>query len=113
MNEITPVARASGVEALRAEILEKLTYAMGKDPIVARDYDWLSATILAVRDRAIDRWMDSTRRAYRTGAKRVYYFSLEFLIGRLLRDTMSNLGMVDDVRGALSAHGVYLDKIEH
>ncbi len=112
MNEVAAVpARTSGVEALRAEILRKLTYGMGKDPIVAREYDWLSATILAVRDHAIDRWMDSTRSVYRTGAKRVYYLSLEFLIGRLLRDTMSNLGMVEDVRAALAGLDIDLDRI--
>ncbi|HZP19668.1 MAG TPA: glycogen/starch/alpha-glucan phosphorylase [Bauldia sp.] len=112
MNEaVTSLPRAAGADALRAEILEKLTYAMGKDPIVARDYDWLAATILAVRDHAIDRWMNSTRGAYRTGAKRVYYLSLEFLIGRLLRDTMSNLGLVEDVRAALASLGVDLDAI--
>ena len=112
MNEVAAVpARTSGVEALRAEILRKLTYGIGKDPIVAREYDWLSATILAVRDHAIDRWMDSTRSVYRTGAKRVYYLSLEFLIGRLLRDTMSNLGMVEDVRAALAGLDIDLDRI--
>jgi starch phosphorylase len=115
MNDTThvakPPARPIDAETLKAEILDKLTYAVGKDPIVARNHDWLAATILAVRDRAIDRWMDSTRRAYRTGAKRVYYLSLEFLIGRLLRDAMSNLGMTDAIRTALAGLGVDFDTI--
>ncbi len=105
-NVATPPARPIDAETLKAEILDKLTYAVGKDPIVARNHDWLSATILAVRDRAIDRWMDSTRSAYRTSAKRVYYLSLEFLIGRLLRDAMSNLGMTEAIRTALAGLGV-------
>jgi starch phosphorylase len=96
---------------LKAEILKKLAYAIGKDTIVANNHDWLAATILAVRDRAIDRWMESTRAAYRSGAKRVYYLSLEFLIGRLLRDAMSNLGMVESIRAALVDLGVDLDII--
>ena len=87
-----------------AEILRKLTYAIGKDPIVARNHDWLAATILAVRDRVIDRWMASTRDTYQAERKRVYYLSLEFLIGRLLRDAISNLGLTDDrARGAAAA----------
>ena len=53
------------------------------------------ATALAVRDRVVDRWMDSTRKTYREGRKRVYYLSLEFLIGRLMRDAMCNLGLPD------------------
>src|SRR5579859_7028329 len=99
------------VGELRREILRKLTYSVGKDTIVARPYDWLSATILTVRDRVIDRWQASTRAAYKDGSKRVYYLSLEFLIGRLLRDAMSNLGLIDQIREALAGLGVNLDEL--
>ena len=78
-----PAPRGSEADTIRAEILEKLAYAIGKDPIVAKRHDWLNAAILALRDRIIDRWMESTREVYETGGKRVYYLSLEFLIGRL------------------------------
>jgi starch phosphorylase len=96
---------------LNAAIAAKLTYAIGKDSAVARDHDWLAATILAVRDRVIDRWMASTRDADHGQRKHVYYMSLEFLIGRLLRDAMSNLDLTDDVRAALQSLGVDLDRI--
>ena len=96
-----PLPRAFTAEALQAEILERLTYSVGKDPIVARPHDWLKATILAVRSRIIDRWMESSRETWRTSHKRVYYLSLEFLIGRLLRDAMSNIGVIEPVRTAL------------
>lgn len=98
----TPEPRASTVEAIQAEILERLIYSVGKDPIVARPYDWLAATILAVRDRVMDRWMESSRETWRTSHKRVYYLSLEFLIGRLMRDAMSNVGLIEPVREALN-----------
>ena len=97
----TPEPRARTAEALQAEILEKLTYSVGKDPIVARPHDWLTATILAVRDRIIDLWMESSRATWRSSGKRVYYLSLEFLIGRLMRDAMSNIGLMEPVRQAL------------
>ena len=97
----TPEPRASTVEAIQAEILERLIYSVGKDPIVARPHDWLRATILAVRDRIMDRWMESSRETWRTSHKRVYYLSLEFLIGRLMRDAMSNVGLMEPVRQAL------------
>jgi len=115
MNELTaiePLPRRVDADSIKAEIVDKLAYAIGKDPIVAKPHDWLAATILVVRDRAIDRWMDSTRSAYRTGAKRVYYLSVEFLIGRLLRDAMSNLGLVEPIQAALRNLGVDLDAIE-
>ena len=103
-----PEPRASTTEALANEILERLTYSIGKDPIVARPYDWLNATILAVRDRMIDQWMESSRETWRTSHKRVYYLSLEFLIGRLMRDAMSNMGIFDEVRDALKSLDVDL-----
>ncbi len=107
----TPVRTARTPEELANEILEKLTYAMGKDPIVARQYDWLQATILAVRDRIIDIWMESTRTTWRNGDKRVYYFSMEFLIGRLMRDAFSNMEFVEPVREALKKFDVNLDEL--
>ncbi len=97
----TPEPRARTVEAIQAEILERLIYSVGKDPIVARPHDWLAATILTVRDRVMDRWMESSRETWRTSHKRVYYLSLEFLIGRLMRDAMSNVGLIEPVRDAL------------
>ena len=106
-----PVPRAHTVESLQAEILEKLTYSVGKDSIVARPYDWLKATILAVRDRLIDQWTESSRETWRTSNKRVYYLSLEFLIGRLMRDAMTNIGVMEPVRQALKNLNVNLDEL--
>ncbi len=89
-------------EALQAEILEKLTYSVGKDPIVARPYDWLNATILAVRDRIIDLWMESIAcHVAHVGEARLLPQRLEFLIGRLTRDAMSNIGLMEPVKQAL------------
>jgi glycogen/starch/alpha-glucan phosphorylase-like protein len=64
-----------------------------------------------VRDRIIDQWIKSTKETKDTGAKRVYYLSLEFLIGRLTRDAFSNVGMLDDMRAALASLDVDLDLI--
>lgn len=109
---IKPAPRGTDPDTIRAEILEKLAYSIGKDPMVAKRHDWLNATILALRDRIIDRWMESTRRAYQTEAKRVYYLSLEFLIGRLLRDALSNLELTDAFTKALDGLNVDIDLIE-
>ena len=107
-----PAVMNAHAEKARSEILAKLTYAIGKDPVVAKRHDWLHATILALRDRIIDRWMDSTRRAYKAGAKRVYYLSLEFLIGRLLRDALSNLELTEPFESALRSLDVDLSLVE-
>ncbi len=105
------VATDATAEAFRISVLDKLTYMVGKDPEHAQDHDWLMATALAVRDRIVDRWVDATRRTYRDGRKRVYYFSLEFLIGRLLFDALGNLEMTATAREALRGLGVDLDRL--
>jgi len=106
-----PLAGECSAEDMRAVILAKLKYMVGKDRGRALDHDWFIATALAVRDRIVDCWLQSARDASRRGRKRVYYFSLEFLIGRLLGDAMSNLGLTSTVREALLPLGVDLDRL--
>ena len=96
---------------LADRIVTALRYRIGKDARAARPHDWLAATVLTVRDQIIDTWMASTRASHAAGAKRVYYLSLEFLIGRLLRDSLSNLGVLEDIRDALATLEVDLDVI--
>jgi glycogen phosphorylase len=98
-------------EALRATILAKLTYAVGKDVAHAQDHDWYVATALAVRDQAVERWIRTTREVYASGQKRVYYLSLEFLIGRLLSEYLCNLQLHEVCRAALAGLDVDLDRI--
>lgn len=106
-----PLVCDAQVAAFRAAVLAKLTYAVGKDPEHAFDHDWFEAIALAARDHMVEHWMDNTRQIYRKGQKRVYYLSLEFLIGRLLYDSLSNLGLLDIAREALTELGVDLEQI--
>ncbi len=99
------------IAALRRSVVARLTYSVGRDPIVATDRDWFMATALAVRDRVIEHWMASTRANYAMKCKRVYYLSLEFLIGRLLFDQLNNLGLTERMRAALAGLGVDFDRL--
>ncbi len=90
----------------REAILQHLTYTLGKDPAHAQIFDWRMALSYAVRDRIVDRWMESTRATYRADAKRVYYLSMEFLIGRLLEDNIVNLELSDAAQSALESFGL-------
>ncbi|WP_439578541.1 glycogen/starch/alpha-glucan phosphorylase [Elioraea sp.] len=96
---------------LRDAIVRKLTYDVGRSQNAASDREWFMATARAVRDLIVDRWMATTRSAYETGAKQVYYLSLEFLIGRLLRDNIDNLGLTEEVNDALAPLGVTFERI--
>jgi starch phosphorylase len=99
------------IAAFRDKVLDKLTYAIGKDPEHAVDRDWFQAVALATRDHILERWMDNTRQIYRQRRKRVYYLSLEFLIGRLLQDNLCNLGLYQTAQAALAELGVDLERI--
>ena len=78
--------RKTDPDAVARQIIGKLTYQIGKRPDEARKYDWLRATTLVVRDHVMDRWFASGDRIAESGAKEVCYLSMEFLIGRLLRE---------------------------
>lgn len=95
-------------EALKRILVSKLAYSVGKDPKVASAHDWFVAAALTVRDQIVDRWFPSTRTTYREQRKRVYYLSLEFLIGRLLKDSLNALRLNGPMTAALKDLGVDL-----
>jgi starch phosphorylase len=98
--------RARDQAALRDRIIDKLTYQVGRTPIDATDRDWFAATAHAIRDFVVECWLESAERAEAEGGKRVYYLSLEFLIGRLLYDAIGNLGLMEPMREALASLGI-------
>ena len=110
-NRADGTTRAEEVAQLRELILKRLISTTGKDQTSASQRDWFIATALVVRDRIIKAWIASKKINYEQGRRRVYYLSLEFLIGRLLMDALTNLGLTDEVREALAGLDVDLDKL--
>jgi glycogen phosphorylase len=112
---LTPVADRPAtdedIEQFKAVVLAKLTAAVGKDPPGATGRDWFFATALALRDRVIHRWLAAERESQSKGRKRIYYLSLEFLIGRLLNDIVGNLRLTEVVRRGLGDLGVDYDRM--
>ena len=92
-------------QQLRSEILRHLRYSLGKDEAHATVYDMRMSLSLALRDLVVDPWFASTRKTYDAQAKRVYYLSMEFLIGRLIEDVMINLRLDDIARVAVESLG--------
>ena len=99
------------VAAFKRAIANKLIYAVGKDPVAARGEDWLHAAALAVRDQLVERWMRTTRAQYEQDVKRVYYLSMEFLIGRTYTNALLALEISTQVRQALADFDVDVDKM--
>jgi glycogen phosphorylase len=99
------------IEQLKETVLAKLALVVGKDPSSATARDWFVATTLSLRDRLIHRWLEVDRQNLARGRKRIYYLSLEFLIGRLLNDVAGNLQMGDIINRALGDLGVNFDQV--
>jgi starch phosphorylase len=93
-------------EALKRSLDHRLTYTVGKDTFSATVRDWYHTAAYAARDRMMERWMETQRSYYEADAKRVYYLSLEFLIGRMLANSMLNVGFFDACREAVQEMGV-------
>jgi len=110
---LLPEPEALTVEAMRRSIWQHLVFSIGKDYKAARVSDWRLALSHAVRDRIVLPWFQSTSRTYAEDRKRVYYLSMEFLIGRLIEDASSNLGLTEIAREALADLGVDYDRIVH
>jgi glycogen phosphorylase len=96
---------------IKSAILAKLTLAIGKDAAMATRHDWYKAAALALRDRIVHRWLLSEKQSYDEGRKRVYYLSLEFLIGRLFTDALNNMGLLPLFDAALGDLGVGLAEL--
>ncbi len=106
-----PAPREVTAAAIKTAILERLAYDVGKDPGHAVAKDWCSALSHVVRDHVVDAWMPSTRRTYADGRKRIYYLSMEFLVGRILPDAIANLGLDEACRAAVNDLGLDYEEI--
>ncbi|MBI5450362.1 MAG: glycogen/starch/alpha-glucan phosphorylase [Gammaproteobacteria bacterium] len=98
-------------EALKKSLATRLEYTVGKDTYTATTRDWFNVASYVVRDRMIERWMETMRTYYRADAKRVYYLSMEFLIGRTLMNSVINMGIYDEVSQAVKEMGLDIEKI--
>jgi starch phosphorylase len=98
-------------QSIRQSMANRLEYTVGKDNFTATTRDWFNVVAYIIRDRMMDRWMETMRSYYRHDSKRVYYLSLEFLIGRTLLNSLLNLGIYDEVKQALQDIGLDLDEV--
>ena len=99
------------VDSLKKTIVYKLIFLIGRSPKEASQRDWLNATLYAVRDFVTEGWITTAREARSEDARRVYYLSMEFLIGRTLSNAMIAEGLYDIAKEALSELNVDLEEI--
>ena len=101
----------SDKEALKRSIRHHLTYSLGKAWSDSRAEDVYLAVALAVRDRAMERRLSTERRYLHADAKRLYYLSMEFLIGRLLSNSLYNLGLWGTMNETVAELGFSLEEL--
>ena len=88
-----------------------IEYTLGRDEFSATDRDFFLSLALSVRDRLCDDWNKTQQEQFRLAGRRVYYLSLEYLLGRLLTNALLNLGITDAARAALAELDLDLDTL--
>jgi len=99
------------VDSFREDIKQHLHYTLAKDQFSSTDWDHYRSVVLAVMDRLHDRWIDTQQSYYSNQSKRVYYLSMEYLIGRLMDNMLINLGLQDVAADAIEELGLDYDKV--
>ncbi len=98
-------------ESLKRAFLDNLYYVQGKFPALATRHDYYMALAWTVRDRLLQRWIDTAETYTRAGSRTVAYFSAEFLLGPHLGNNLLNLGIEAPVREAMRDLGLNLDEL--
>ena len=92
-------------DTVKLALQKHLMFSTFKTSDAATQRDWYEAASYTVRDHVVERWVKTAESYYQADPKRVYYLSLEFLIGRMLSNSALNLGMSDELKEGLAALG--------
>lgn len=99
------------VDTLKRAILDNLFYVLARDAESATPHEWYQALAYTIRDRLLQRWLYTARKAKDRGARTVCYLSAEFLLGPHLGNNLINMGIYDEVSEAAQALGLNLEEI--
>ncbi len=103
---------STGVEQFKDTIMHHLLSFQGRDPERASDRDVYKSLAYALRDVLVEKWIKTQKEYYSQRNKRVYYLSMEFLVGRSLGNSLINMGLLDEVYQALEELGYDLEVIQ-
>jgi len=99
-------------DSIKQAFIRHIQSSLGKDEFSATALDRYHALCLTVRDCVVERWVNTQQTYYQEDVRRVYYLSLEYLMGRALRNTLLNIGMYDEYEEALKDLGISLAELE-
>ncbi|CAF0932494.1 unnamed protein product [Rotaria sordida] len=109
---IRDIPMLENVQEVKKIFNRHLHFTVAKDRDIATSHDYYTAVAYTVRDHLIGRWIRTNQHHFENDEKRVYYFSLEFHMGRALSNCLINLGIEDTVNEALSQMGLNLEELE-
>jgi len=98
-------------ESLQRSVAQHLECSLAKDTYSATRLDIYKSLVYTVRDRMVERWIATQQTYYDKDVKRVYYLSLEFLIGRTLGNSLISLDLLDQVNQACHELGYELEEL--
>lgn len=99
------------IKNVKNAILHKMVFALGVEPRDASKRNWLNATLRVVRDLSTEDWLQTRRSQVANGSRRVYYLSMEFLMGRTFSNAMISEGVYELIGAALKELGQDLEEI--
>ncbi|HEY0158710.1 MAG TPA: glycogen/starch/alpha-glucan phosphorylase [Thermoanaerobaculia bacterium] len=99
------------VDSIVDAFAHRMMYSIARDEFTAGDENLFQALAFSARDRLMDRWFTTQDRYYRQDVKRVYYLSLEFLLGRMLFNNVINLGAEPQYTEAMKRIGYDLEEL--
>jgi starch phosphorylase len=99
-------------ESILESMAFHLEYSLGKERYTAFDYDFARSVALAAKDRMMEHWNDTQTTYYKENAKRVYYLSLEYLMGRTFSNSLINMKIYGNTRKALDSIGCDIEEMQ-
>lgn len=99
------------VDDLKRSFLDNLFYVLGKFPALATQNDYYLALAYAIRDRLVQRWINTASTYTKSGSRTVCYLSAEFLMGPHLGNNLVNLGIYDEAKQAMDELGLDFGKL--
>jgi glycogen phosphorylase len=106
------LSNGKSVEALKSSFNAHRKYTLAKTQTGATRMDLYKSLALVVRDRLVEKWIETKKSQYDADVKRVNYLSMEYLVGRVLTQNMANLGLEDKIESAVRELGYDLEELE-
>ena len=103
--------KANDVESLQEAFIDHLEFSLAKDKYSATQLDYFKALALTIRDRLFEKWIETQQSYYDQDAKRIYYISMEYMLGRTVDNALMNLGLWDEMKKALYELGLDMEEL--